>query len=124
MVKVDDYLAVLGNLEKPLCAVISAGRCVEDMLSVKFDEHERLYATRKGERRDASQHGALNDGLRYHVRLVNVLDHLNGERICNPGVTVRILEVDRRVEYGTRHIAKVDVQHMMLTAFLWTQINQ
>ena len=115
MVEVHDHLAALRNLKQPLCTVVAAGGGIKDMLPVEPHEHERFNATREGKRRDASKNGALDDTCRDNLRLIDVTNHLDGERVRDPRVAIGVLEVHRRIVDGLGHVPKVDVQHIALS---------
>lgn len=94
-------LAALCHVQNPLCAVIAAGRGIEYLSVVKLHEQQGLDAARKLQGSDASQHGAFDDAGAHDAGTVDVLDHFDRVTVCDPGITVGVLEIDRGVKIAS-----------------------
>jgi len=108
MIEIHNELAVFRHVKNPLGTVVTTGRGVKNMLTIKSHKQQRFHATRKLEWGDGSKHGAFDDVFGDNIRSIDIFNYRDCIGIRNPSRPVRVFEICRCVVNRFWHIAKVD----------------
>ena len=113
--QIDGHILLLCQLNNIPGTIISTGGCIEHLIRAVLNKQKRLSASRQHYGRDHAQHGTFDEMLVDDLRFIHTLDDVPCKFVADPLVAVGVLKIYLCIVNCFRHIAKVDIEHGIIT---------
>lgn len=115
MAQIDGHILLLCQLNNIPGTIIATGGCIEHLIRAVLNKQKSLSASRQHYGRDQSQHRTFNEMLVDDLRFIHTLDDGPCKFVADSLVAVGVLKIYLCIVNSFRHIAKVDIEHGIIT---------